>query len=158
MKKKGSKKLKVKRRGATAAESVSKLKETIEAQARVIREVLEQQAATSEILRVIASSPADIQRVLDVVAENAARLCDATDAAIMRVDGDRFWLVASHGPNPILRANEPRPITRGRHVGRAIIDRETIHIHDLSSPEAQAEFSETHATTHAGIRTVLVTP
>jgi GAF domain-containing protein/anti-sigma regulatory factor (Ser/Thr protein kinase) len=158
MKKKGSKKLKVKRRGATAAESVSKLKETIEAQARVIREVLEQQAATSEILRVIASSPADIQRVLDVVAENAARLCDATDAAIMRVDGDRFWLVASHGPNPILRANEPRPITRGRHVGRAIIDRETIHIHDLSSPEAQAEFSETHAAAHAGIRTVLVTP
>ena len=123
-----------------------------------LRESLEQQTATSEILGVIASSPTDIQPVLDTVAENAARLCEATDAAIMRVNGDKFWLVVSHGPNPILRADEGRPITRGRHVGRAIIDRETIHIHDLSSAEAQAEFFETRAAVHAGIRTVLVTP
>jgi GAF domain-containing protein len=123
-----------------------------------LKESLEQQMATSEILGVIASSPTDTQPVLDTVAENAARLCEATDAAIMRVNGDKFWLVASHGPNPILRADEGRPITRGSHVGRAIIDRETIHIHDLSSAEAQAEFFETRAAVHAGIRTVLVTP
>ena len=69
-------------------------------------EALEQQTATSEILGVIASSPTDIQPVLAVVAENAARLCDAKDAVIRRLDGDRLRVVATYGqcqcPSPIL--------------------------------------------------------
>src|SRR5262249_21220292 len=68
-----------------------------------LKESLEQQTATSEILRVIASSPTDIQPVLDVVAENAARLCDATDAIISRVDGELTRTVASYGSIPVPR-------------------------------------------------------
>ena len=105
-----------------------------------LKESLEQQTATSEILGVIASSPTDIQPVLDVVVENAARLCDATDAAIWRTDGDKFWLVASYGSVRIFRPEEARRMTRGRFVGRTMLDKETIHIHDVSTPEAQAEF------------------
>ena len=59
-----------------------------------LKESLEQQTATSEILGVIASSPTDIQPVLDVVAENAARLCDAIDAQIVRVDGNTLQTTA----------------------------------------------------------------
>jgi len=62
-----------------------------------LKESLEQQTATSEILGVIASSPTDIQPVLDVVAENAARLCDANDALIHRIDGDKLRSVANYG-------------------------------------------------------------
>src|SRR5262249_20898056 len=125
-----------------------------------LTEALEQQTATSEILGVIASSPTDIQPVLDVVAENAARLCDASDAAIWRADGDGNRLAASHGSVPVLASrNEIRPLVRSRVPGRAMLDRDTIHIHDISTPEAQAEFPESWAFAQkTGIRTVLAAP
>jgi GAF domain-containing protein/anti-sigma regulatory factor (Ser/Thr protein kinase) len=96
-----------------------------------LREALEQQTATSEILGVIASSPTDIQPVLDVVAENAARLCDATDAQISRVEGDDFMTIASFGPLPPTYSK--RPLDRTFPGGRAIIDRQVIHIPDLEA-------------------------
>ncbi len=123
-----------------------------------LREALEQQTATSEILGVIASSPTDVQPVLDVVAERAARLCEATDATIDRVDGDVLRRVAHYGPIPQRRSRlgETRLISRLRIAGRAIIDREAIHIHDVTTPEFQAEFPESQFL--VGVRTVLVTP
>jgi GAF domain-containing protein/anti-sigma regulatory factor (Ser/Thr protein kinase) len=141
-----------------AIENVRLFRE-LEERNRDLTEALEQQTATSEILRVIASSPTDLQPVLDVVAESAARLCDATDAAIWRADSDKFWLAASYGSIPIPRPEEARSMTRTGNISRAMIDRETIHIHDLSSPEAQAEFPTAWAYSQTvGIRTVLATP
>ena len=95
-----------------------------------LKESLEQQTATSEILGVIASSPTDIQPVLDVVAENAARVCDATDAIIYRIEGSGYRPVASHGTMPIAQSGSARPLIRGLPPGRAMIDREVIHIAD----------------------------
>ena len=93
-----------------------------------LKESLEQQTATSEILGVIASSPTDIQPVLDVVAENAAKLCDATDAAIWRADGDKFWLVASYGSIPNSPREEFRSMNR-RGPSGASNDRPRDHPH-----------------------------
>src|SRR5262249_37243070 len=53
-----------------------------------LKEALEQQTATSEILGVIASSPTDVQPVLDAIVESAARVCEADDAIVWRVDGN----------------------------------------------------------------------
>jgi GAF domain-containing protein len=139
-----------------AIENVRLFKE-LQERNRDLTEALEQQTATSEILRVIASSPTDLQPVLDVVAESAAHLCDASDAAIWRTDGEKFWLVASYGSIPVPRSEEGRPMSRRRFVGRAMIDRETIHINDVSIPEAQAEFSESWELP-TRVRTILVTP
>src|SRR5262245_52016637 len=66
-----------------------------------VQEHLEQQSATSEILRVISSSPTDLQAVLDAVAENAARVCNATDALILRVQGNGVAVAAQHGSIPL---------------------------------------------------------
>ena len=123
---------------------------------RQLAEALEQQTATSEILRVIASSPTDLQPVLDTMAENAARLCDATDAMILRVDNDMFQAVAFYGPIPVSERDQPRPIDRGLIPGRAIVDRQTIHIHDLAAESAD-ELPAPHARSR-GIRTALATP
>jgi two-component system, NtrC family, sensor kinase len=121
---------------------------------RQLTEALEQQTATSEILGVIASSPTDIQPVLDTVAANAARLCEASDAVVFRIEGDVLQPVAIFGPNPAV----PNPITRGSTSGRAVIDRRTVHIPDLSA-ESDEEFPESKAFhREMGDRTTLATP
>jgi signal transduction histidine kinase len=123
---------------------------------RQLTEALEQQTATSEILRVIASSPTDIQPVLDVVAENAARLCDATDAVIHHVDGDLLRPAAHYGSVPVRVV--PPHISRAFPAGRAVVDRQTIHVHDLAA-EVDAEFLESKAAQPVtGTRTLLATP
>ncbi|TMJ29102.1 MAG: hypothetical protein E6G88_11020, partial [Alphaproteobacteria bacterium] len=58
-----------------------------------LAEATMQQTATSEMLRLISSSP--IQSVLDAVAEHAARLCDASNARIWRLEDNLLRLVAS---------------------------------------------------------------
>ena len=86
-------------------------------------------------------------------------LCDADDAVIRRIDGDEL---RSGGP---LRVDcrhggvaSRRQSDRGSVAGRAVVDRRTIHIHDLAA-EPEAEFPEaSSAQQRVGIRTVLATP
>ncbi len=99
-----------------------------------LKESLEQQTATSEILGVIASSPTDIQPVLDAVAESAARLCEAPDAVIFRRDEGVTRPAARYGSIPLARPiGEAFPDTSGSPPGRAMIDRKTIHVHDIAA-------------------------
>ena len=119
-----------------------------------LKEALEQQTATSEILGVIARSPTDIQPVLDVVAENAARLCDAVDGVIGLPEGEELRIVAKYGAVPV---PDTVPLSRGFPAGRAVLDRKTIHIHDILAeieeyPAARAPQQRT------GIRSALDIP
>ena len=119
-------------------------------------EALEHQTATSEILSIIARSPTELQPVLDALVESAARLCDATDALIDRVDGDFLEHVAAYGPMPM--AQSRRPLSRGTPAGRAVIERQTIHIDDVL-PLLDTEYPEAKARQKiTGTRAALVVP
>jgi len=146
------------RMAAQLQESYANLEQKVATRTRELTEALDQQTATSEFLRTIASSPADLQFVLDAVAKNAARLCDADVALIFRVDGDVIRLAALHGPIPMTQSSEGIAIGRGSVTGRAVLDRRTIHIHDLAA-ESDAEFPASKAAQRRfGNRTTLVTP
>ena len=96
--------------------------------------------------------------MLDAIAERAAKLCEAEDAAIYRVDGSFSRVAAHFGPIPLSHAaDEARIIDRGRPPGRAIVDRQTIHVHDLRAAEAEFPGAKTYGIT-VGLRSVLSTP
>ena len=136
-------------------ESYANLEQKVEDRTRELSEALEQQTATSEILGVISSSPTDIQPVLDAVVKSAAQLCDATNAQIFRVERDVLRLAACYGSLP---ATQEIPITRRGVIGRAVADRQTVHIHDLAA-EIDTEFPDAkEAQQRFGYRTVLATP
>src|SRR5215510_15866358 len=100
-----------------------------------VAESREQRTATVGILAAISNSPADLRRVCAEIAANAARLCDAYDAVIGQVDGNSIRLVAHHGPVPTTApvGQSTMPLTRGVTSGRAILDRQTIHVADLQA-------------------------
>jgi two-component system, NtrC family, sensor kinase len=154
---KTSKKTKAKPSRGSPKKPQPKQAQAIEALRRERDEALEQLAAASDILRMIARSPMDLQPVLDAIAESAAKLCDATDAVVWRADGDMFRPASHFGPIPT-RVGRGQEVTRGTAVGRAFLDRQTIHIEDLAEA-AKTEFPGSEPfQKRTGTRTFLCTP
>ena len=156
--KRGAKKSKAKPRHPVVKKSQSKQAPNIQSLQHALDESLEREAATSDILRMIAKAPGDLQTVLDAIAERAAKLCDAGDAGVWRVDGHRRYRVAHFGAIPTADASGGGPIIdRDTPPGRAIVDRKTIHVHNLQAAEAEFPGAKTRGIA-LGIRTVLAIP
>jgi signal transduction histidine kinase len=138
-----------------AIENVRLFKE-LEEKNRTITEALDQQTATAEILRVISSSPTDVQPVLDAVAENATRVCEAGDGAVLLIRGGAFRITAHYGEIS-MPYDEAIPIVRGTVAGRAVLEGGPVHVPDLLA--AGPDFPEGQALgTRFGNRTTLSVP
>jgi signal transduction histidine kinase len=143
--------------------------------AEVLRRELDlalyREATTAEILRIMARSPGDMQAVLEAIVEAAGRLCEARDALIMRVTAGGIVPVATRGRigelllerAATMYPSEPGrmpafPLNRAWVGGRAVIDRRTIHVHDLLN-ESDVEYRlGKPAAQYIGHRTCLSTP
>ncbi len=154
------------RAAARLEESHANLEQKVEVRTRELAaanadltEALEQQTATGEILRVISSSPTDVQPVFAAVAASAARLCEAFDATIYRVDGDALRLVAHEGPIPAPGpvGQVTVPLVPGIFSGRVVLERRTIHVDDLQAVAGEYPEGSDFARRH-GARTMLGVP
>ena len=127
---------------------------------RELRESLEQQTATSEVLRVVISrSATDLRPVFETIAHNSVHLCGATYGVVFRFDGEMISFVAHHnldqaGIDTVNQMFPLRPNTSSV-VGRAILERNVVHIADVA-----AETNNPYAAIQQalGIRTALAVP
>jgi signal transduction histidine kinase len=104
-------------------------------------ETLEQQTATAEILRVIAESPTDARPVLDTVIQCGLRLSHSARALLVLRDGDQLEYAAVGGvAENVYPIGERHPITPDTQTGRAILERQVIHVPDRSDPALLAAY------------------
>ena len=125
---------------------------------RQVTEALEQQTATAEILRVIASTPADLQAVLDTLAQHAARLCEADQGVVWRLDGEAYRVAAGHGVSRGFREYLAHHVIRpgrGSVIGRAGLERRTVEVADVL---VDAEYEVLGFQEAGGYRTILAVP
>jgi two-component system, NtrC family, sensor kinase len=111
----------------------ARLFDEVQARTRDLSEALEQQTATSEVLRVISRSPTDIQPVLDVILQTSGRLCEAEYACFFKLQDGKYHLAGSNKADADYikyLSEHPLALDRGTLVGRAALERSTVHIPD----------------------------
>jgi GAF domain-containing protein len=122
-----------------------------------LTEGLERERATGEILRVIAGSPTDLPAVLETIASSVRRLCN-TDASRLYLIEDGQFVIA--GVDSQLEASRAllgtrSPLNSRMPATEAVLQRRTVHVHDLMSEATRAEFPD-HV--NSGGRTALYVP
>ena len=101
-----------------------------------LRESLEKQTATSKVLDVISRSAFDLHAIFETVAESSVRLCEADRAYIFRFDGEVLRAAVAFNAsqeNKDFVERNPIRLDRGSASGRAVLERRTIHIPDISA-------------------------
>src|SRR5215831_8124364 len=139
---------------ASPTDDLASSERRIQELTKELSEAREQQAASAAILAAIPNSATDPSSVFAEIAASAARLCEANDAQIRRVDGSTLRLVAQHGSIP---HNAVVTVTRGFVSGRAVLERRTVQIADMHAVSDEYPEGSDHAK-RFGYRTFLAVP
>jgi len=138
----------------------TRLFEEVQARTKELQDSLDRQTATSEVLGVISRSPNEVQPILDTIVATAQRLCQAERAAIWRLEGETFRVVAHHGqPDELLESvlSVRVPLSRGNMVGRATLARRAVQVEDVATDPELVATSRALNRAH-NIHTVLAAP
>jgi GAF domain-containing protein len=104
-----------------------------------LEESLSYQTATSDVLKAISRTTFDVKAVMRSLVSSAVRLCRADVASYFRFDGTAFYWDVGLDINPAyeeIERNTRIELTRGTLVGRAGLERRTVHIIDaMTDPE-----------------------
>jgi signal transduction histidine kinase/putative methionine-R-sulfoxide reductase with GAF domain len=141
---------------------VAALRERAEIAERERDDARAERAAIGEVLRIIGGAPSDLAAVLGRVLADAARLCDADQGFVFRLEGQAIVLVAYHGPvDPAILSSTPISLATRAANAQAAVRLRTIHVEDTASDAYRAEFPDGYAAiweTSSGARSILATP
>ncbi|RZL91515.1 MAG: HAMP domain-containing protein [Variovorax sp.] len=148
------------RMSAQLRESYGSLERKVEMRTAELTAALEFQTATAEILRVLSRSPTDLQPVLQAVAERSVRLCRAHGSRVWLPDGEHLRSMTGYQVESGAGSGqgEVLPLSSGTVVGRAFVERRTVHVEDVAKLIESDYPDSREAQTRQGFRTVLAVP
>jgi signal transduction histidine kinase len=136
----------------------TRLFEEVQARTRELTESLEYQTATSDVLNVISRAPSQLQPVFDAIVRTARRLCQADNAFVYTLDGDRYRLTASdRAEEEYIEFLHENPIAPGRGtvVGRVSLEKHMVHLSDATTTP---DYDWAESPKRGNFRTVLGVP
>jgi signal transduction histidine kinase/DNA-binding response OmpR family regulator len=140
-------------------ESQGTLERKVKERTAELGEALENQTATTDVLGVISRSPNDVQPVFDTIASIAGRLCNADSAVVFRLRDGKCHLATTAAASPQMKnylSANPIAANRDTPTGRAVIDRQVIHLADIFDQDDYPQAKKISSAT--GARALLSVP